>query len=86
MKNNTEDIIWWLDNGADTKGEWVFSFRFASLAAAGHASHPPNVGGKGAERCLPNTQPGTPARQTPLRTTAELSAHRWMILRIVECD
>lgn len=26
MKNNTEDIIWWLDNGADTKGEWVFSF------------------------------------------------------------
>ena len=26
MKNNTEDIIWGLDNGADTKGEWVFSF------------------------------------------------------------
>ena len=26
MKNNTEDIIWWLGNGADTKGEWVFSF------------------------------------------------------------
>lgn len=26
MKNNTEDIIWWLDNEADTRGEWVFSF------------------------------------------------------------
>lgn len=25
-KNNTEDIIWWLDNRTDTKGEWVFSF------------------------------------------------------------
>lgn len=36
MKNNTEDIIWWLDNGADTKGEWVFSFdkkrRFSMFA------------------------------------------------------
>lgn len=25
-KRHPEDIIWWLDNGADTKGEWVFSF------------------------------------------------------------
>lgn len=36
MKNNTEDIIWWLDNGADTKGEWAFSFdkkrRFSMFA------------------------------------------------------
>lgn len=26
MKNNTENIIWWLGNGAGIKGEWVFSF------------------------------------------------------------
>ena len=26
MKNNTDNIIWWLDNGAGIKGEWVFSF------------------------------------------------------------
>ena len=41
MKNNTEDIIWWLDNGADTKGEWVFSFdkkrRFNMFAMEAHA-------------------------------------------------
>lgn len=59
---------------------------FSCHAAAVHASHTPNDGGKGAERCLTKTQPGTPARQTPLRTTVELSAHRWLILRIVECD
>lgn len=25
-KNNDTDLIWWLDNGGETKGEFVFSF------------------------------------------------------------
>lgn len=25
-KNEETDQIWWLDNGADVKGEWVFTF------------------------------------------------------------
>lgn len=25
-KNNSEDSIWWLDNGNETTGEWIFSF------------------------------------------------------------
>lgn len=25
-KNSPTDAIWWLNNNADTKGEWVFSF------------------------------------------------------------
>mgnify|MGYP003340441886 CR=1 FL=1 len=25
-KNNPKDKIWWLDNGDEVKGEWVFTF------------------------------------------------------------
>ncbi len=25
-KNEEQDLIWWLDNGDETTGEWVFSF------------------------------------------------------------
>lgn len=25
-KNNPTDVIWWLDNGDEVKGEWVFTF------------------------------------------------------------
>lgn len=25
-KNNPSDVIWWVDNGDEVKGEWLFSF------------------------------------------------------------
>lgn len=25
-KNNTTDVIWWLDNADEKVGEWIFSF------------------------------------------------------------
>lgn len=25
-KNNPSDVIWWVDNAEDVKGEWLFSF------------------------------------------------------------
>lgn len=25
-KNNPSDIIWWVDNAEEVKGEWLFSF------------------------------------------------------------
>lgn len=25
-KNNPDDVIWWLDNADEVKGEWVFTF------------------------------------------------------------
>lgn len=26
FKNNPKDKIWWLDNGDEAKGEWIFTF------------------------------------------------------------
>ncbi len=26
FKNSPSDVIWWVDNSAETKGEWLFSF------------------------------------------------------------
>ena len=26
FKNNPDDAIWWVDNGDEAKGEWLFSF------------------------------------------------------------
>lgn len=26
FKNNPDDLIWWLDNGSEVKGEFVFTF------------------------------------------------------------
>ena len=26
FKNNPKDKIWWVDNGDEAKGEWVFTF------------------------------------------------------------
>jgi len=26
FKNNPDDVIWWVDNGSEAKGEWLFSF------------------------------------------------------------
>ena len=26
FKNNPDDVIWWVDNGDEAKGEWLFSF------------------------------------------------------------
>ena len=26
FKNNPDDAIWWVDNGDEVKGEWLFSF------------------------------------------------------------
>lgn len=26
FKNNPDDAIWWVDNAADAKGEWIFTF------------------------------------------------------------
>lgn len=26
FKNNPDDSIWWVDNGDEVKGEWLFSF------------------------------------------------------------
>lgn len=26
FKNNPDDVIWWVDNGDEAKGEWLFTF------------------------------------------------------------
>ena len=26
FKNNPDDVIWWVDNGDEVKGEWIFTF------------------------------------------------------------
>lgn len=26
FKNNPDDVIWWVDNGDESKGEWLFTF------------------------------------------------------------
>lgn len=26
FKNNPDDVIWWLDNSTEVKGEWIFTF------------------------------------------------------------
>lgn len=26
FKNSPDDTIWWVDNSADVKGEWIFTF------------------------------------------------------------
>lgn len=26
FKNNHDDVIWWVDNGDEVKGEWIFTF------------------------------------------------------------
>ena len=31
IKNNENDVIWWVDNGNETKGEWLFTFDKANI-------------------------------------------------------
>lgn len=26
FKNNPTDVIWWVDNSSEVKGEWIFTF------------------------------------------------------------
>lgn len=26
FKNNPDDVIWWVENSSEVKGEWVFTF------------------------------------------------------------
>ena len=26
FKNNHDDVIWWVDNGDEVRGEWIFTF------------------------------------------------------------
>ena len=26
FKNNPDDVIWWVDNSSEVKGQWIFTF------------------------------------------------------------